>query len=213
MYIIVYKKQIIKMDKTKLIESIKSQLKSLITSEVKFAQVKAGDMMISSSDEELVVGSEVFTIDPDGNNIPLADGEYTLDSGEKITVANGKVEGIVNAEAPETEVEAEVEVEINPEGETETDEAKNPEETKKEDGKEEKVAALEARIAKCEKMLEEMSANNNKMAQELSKVSGEPSTKSISIEPTEFKSVEEKKEGIGAVDIMAIREKARAGRK
>lgn len=208
------------MDKTKLIENIKSQLKSLISAddvEIKMAQVKAGDMMISSPDEELVVGSEVFTIDTDGNNIPLTDGEYTLDSGEKITVANGKVEGIVNAEAPEAEAEIDAAKEDAPvapaDPEAEPNEAENPEETKKEDGSEDKIAAMEARIAKCEAMLEEMSASNNKMAQELSKVAGEPSAKSISIEPTEFKSVEEKKEGIGAVDILSIRERARASRK
>ena len=36
--------------------------------------------------------AEVFTIDQDGNNIPLSDGEYTLDSGEVLTVVSGKVE-------------------------------------------------------------------------------------------------------------------------
>jgi hypothetical protein len=211
------------MDKTKLIENIKSQLKSLISAddvEIKMAQVKAGDMMISSPDEELVVGSEVFTIDTDGNNIPLTDGEYTLDSGDKITVANGVIEGIVNAvpPAPEVETEAAKEAPVAPadktmDPEADPNEAETPEETKKEGGSEAKIAEMEARIAKCEAMLEEMSANNNKMAQELSRVSGEPSAKSISIEPTEFKSVEEKKEGVGAVDIMSIRERARAGRK
>jgi hypothetical protein len=207
------------MDKTKLIESIKSQLKSLVSAdvEIKMAQIKAGDMMISSPDEELVVGSEVFTIDTDGNNIPLADGDYTLDSGDKITVANGKIEGIVNVEAPEAEIETEAAKEDAPvapaDPEADPNEAETPEETKKEGGNEEKIAEMEARIAKCEAMLEEMSNVNNKMAQELSKVSGEPSVKSISVEPSEFKSVEEKKEGSGAVDIMSIRERARASRK
>jgi hypothetical protein len=206
------------MDKTKLIENIKSQLKSLITSEVKFAQVKAGDMMISSPDDELEVGSEVFTMDSSGNNIPLADGDYTLDSGDKITVANGVVEGIVNVEAPAPEVETEAAKEAplpdaTMDPEANPNEAETPEETKKEGGNEAKIAEMEARIAKCESMLEEMSKTNNTMAQELSRVSGEPSVKSISIEPTEFKSVEEKKEGSGAVDIMSIRERARASRK
>jgi len=197
------------MDKAKLIENIKSQLKSLMSNEVKFADIKAGDLMISSPDEELVVGSEVFTVDDAGNNIPLTDGDYTLDSGEIITVVAGKVEGIV-ASTPEV-VEAEEEevvVEEEPvvEGETE-------DETEEEDmGAEKKMKELEERVVKCEKMLEEMSKMNNKMEQELSKVGGLPATEAISVEPSEFKSVEDKKNGVGAVDIMSIRERARKNR-
>jgi hypothetical protein len=201
------------MDKTKLIENIKSQLKSLISTDVKFGQIKAGDMMISSPDEELAVGSEVFTIDSDGNNIPLSDGDYTLDSGDKITVVNGKIEGIVNVEAPESEVETEAAKEEAPVAEEMPKTEEKAPETEEMPEEENKMATLEARIAKCESMLEEMSKTNNTMAQELSRVSGEPSVKSISIEPTEFKSVEEKKEGSGAVDILNIRERARASRK
>lgn len=193
------------MDKTKLIENIKNQLKSLMASEVKFAEIKAGDLMINCPDEECVVGSEVFTPDQDGNNIPLADGDYTLDSGETISVVAGKVTAIAIAETP---VEAAVEIEVEPSEEEMPEEEAAPEG----DTKEEDMKALAARVAKCEAMLEEMSKANNKMAQELSKVSSEPSTTSITVEPTEFKSVEEKKEGSGAVDIMAIRERARKSR-
>ena len=69
------------MDKKELIESIKLQLKTLLKTEKKFIEIKAGDLMITSPDEELIIGSEVFTIDQDGNNIPLPDGDYTLDDG------------------------------------------------------------------------------------------------------------------------------------
>ena len=201
------------MDKAKLIESIKSQLKALVSNEVKFAEIKAGDLMISSPDEELVVGSEVFTVDQDGNNIPLSDGDYTLDSGEVITVSAGKVEGIVAATPEEAVVEeaakeAPAEEPVK-EGEPEEEAPGAPEEDAK---PEEKVKELEARIAKCEAMLEEMTKMNNKMEQELSKIGELPSTSSISVEPSEFKSVEDKKSGIGSVDIASIREKARRGR-
>lgn len=197
------------MDKNKLIETIKGQLKALITSEVKFAEVKAGDLLITSADEELVIGSEVFTQDQDGNNIPLGDGEYTLDSGEKITVSAGKIDAMAQVDA----IEAEIEVEVEPSEEITPEE----EPTIEEDGEEDemgskKMKELEDRMAKCESMLEEMSKSNNKMAQELSKVSGEPSTAPISVEPTEFKSVEDKKSGYSNIDIMSIREKARKNR-
>ena len=196
------------MDKTKLIESIKSQLKSLMASEVKFAEIKAGDLMINCPDEECVVGSEVFTPDADGNNVPLADGDYTLDSGETISVVAGKVTAIAISETPVEAAEEDVEVDVEP---TEDGE---PVETDEEMGyKPEDMKSLMARVAKMEKMLEEMSKANNKMAQELSKVSSEPSTTPIAVEPTGFKSVEERKDGSGAIDIMAIRERARSSRK
>lgn len=213
MYIIVIKIKQIKMDKNKLIENIKAQLKSLMTSEVKFAEIKAGDLMITSQDEVLVVGSEVFTIDQDGNNIPLSDGDYTLDSGEVITVVSGKIEGIVTT-TPE-EVEA-VEEEVD---ETETPEqAEEPaveEEVEVEDEEEmgkNKMAKMEERLAKCEKMLEEMGKEKAAMEQKLSKISNEPSSASISVEPAEFKSVENKKESIGSFDITELRAKIRSNR-
>jgi hypothetical protein len=198
------------MDKAKLIENIKSQLKSLMSNELKFAEIKAGDMMISSPDEELVVGSEVFTVDDAGNNVPLTDGDYTLDSGEVITVVAGKVEGIVAStpEVVENTEEEEVVVE-----EPVVEEPETEDETEEEDmGTEKKMKELEERVVKCEKMLEEMGKKNNKMEQELSKVGGLPATEAISVEPSEFKSVEDKKNGVGAVDIMSIRERARKNR-
>ena len=216
MYIIVIKKQIIKMDKNKLIENIKAQLKSLMTNEVKFAEVKAGDLMITSQDETLVIGSEVFTIDQDGNNVPLTDGDYTLDSGEVITVVSGKIEGIVTTNPEEAPVEAaEAPVEA-PEAEVETPESEAPanEEVPEEDmpSTSEEMKKLMERVTKCESMLEAMMKEKSAMEQKLSKISGEPSSEAISVEPAEFKSVEDKKESIGSVDILELRAKIRANR-
>jgi len=202
------------MDKKKLIENIKNQIKNLMLSEVKFTEVKSGDLIISSSDEELLVGSEVFTIDQDGNNIPLGDGDYTLDSGETITVVNGVVEAIINDEAPEAvEAADDKEKEDEEKVEAEDEEEKEDEEKEDEMGNKDKMKKMEERLTKCEKMLEEMKNYTNKMSQELSTISSLPSTKSISVEPAEFKSVEDKKSGAGSVDIMSIRERARAKRK
>jgi hypothetical protein len=212
MYIIVIKIKQIKMDKNKLIENIKAQLKSLMTSEVKFAEIKAGDLMITSQDEVLVVGSEVFTIDQDGNNIPLTDGDYTLDSGEVITVVSGKIEGIVTTTPEEVTAEEEVDEEVEVD-ETETpEEAEEPIQDEEEEMGKNKMAKMEERLAKCEKMLEEMGKEKAAMEQKLSKISNEPSSASISVEPAEFKSVENKKESIGSFDITELRAKIRSNR-
>lgn len=203
------------MNKTKLIEKIKEQLKSIISNEeVKFAEVKAGDLMISSPDEELVVGSEVYTIDQDGNNIPLTDGEYTLDSGVKIAVVNGKIEAIVSTESPEAETEIEIEAETKDTGEEKMpeEEVKVEEEAGEEPSKEEEMKKLMERVAKCEEQIAEMAKEKTAMEQKLSAISNEPATTAISVEPAEFNSVENKKESIGAVDVIAIREKVRKNR-
>lgn len=200
------------MDKTKLIETIKNQLKQLVSSEVKFAEIKAGDLIISSPDEVLAVGSEVYVSDEAGNNIPLSDGEYTLDSGEKITVTNGKVDAISASEEVEAPEEVEVESAEKPAEEAPKEEEKK-DEPMGEKLPEEKLNALEKRIAECEKMLAKMTEDNSKMAQALSKVAELPSKESISNQPSEFKSVEEKKNSsFGIESIVAIREKARKNR-
>lgn len=200
------------MNKTKLIEKIKGQLKAIIAGEVKFAEVKAGDLMITSPDEELVVGSEVYTVDQDGNNSPLSDGEYTLDSGVKIEVVSGKITSLESVEEPEAETEIEVEAEKT----EDSGEEKMPEEeVKKDEGetsKEELMKKLMERMEKIEKMVEEMAKEKKAMEQKLSQISSEPSRQAISVEPSEFKSVENKKESIGAVDVVAIREKVRKNR-
>jgi hypothetical protein len=197
------------MNKSQLVEKIKAQLKSLVSQ--KFAEVKAGDLMITSPDEALAIGSEVFTVDTDGNNIPLTDGEYTLDDGVKIAVVAGKIEAMVN---PEAEVEAEVEEVVAPEGEVEV-EVETPEtEAPEEDmpATAEEMKKLMERVMKCEEMITELVKQKEQMAQEFSKLAEQPSTEAIEINTSEFKSVDEKKSGFGSIDVMAIRDKARKNR-
>jgi hypothetical protein len=149
------------MNKSQLVEKIKAQLKSLVSQ--KFAEVKAGDLMITSPDEALAIGSEVFTVDTDGNNIPLTDGEYTLDDGVKIAVVAGKIEAMVN---PEADVEAEVEEVVAPEGEVEV-EVETPEtEAPEEDmpATAEEMKKLMERVMKCEEMITELVKQKEQMA-------------------------------------------------
>lgn len=201
-----------------LIDKIKSQLKDILSGkeevivDSKFLEVKAGDLTISSPDEELVVGSEVYSIDADGNNVPLADNEYILDSGLKIVVSGGKVDALVSSDAPIEEPMAEVAPEEEVEApESEAPEAEEvPEENKPVDA-EEKMTELLARIAKCEEMIAEMAKSNEKMTSEFSKIAEQPSVEPIRVEPSEFKSVEDKKSSVG-IDILSIREMARKNR-
>jgi hypothetical protein len=181
-----------------LVEKIKKQLKSLFTQ--KFAEIKAGDMMISTPDEVLVVGSEVFMIDEQGLNVPLMDGEYLLDSGEKIEVVSGKVTeiSVETEEAPEAE---EVVVEAG--------DKKMEEKMEYECPLTEKVEKMEKEMEMMKKMFEEMMAEKQVMKEEFSKLAGSPSVKSIEVKPSEFKSVETKKTSASNIDLGSILEKAK----
>lgn len=188
------------MNKNDLITKIKTQLKKMITN--KFAEVKAGDLMITSQDEVLVVGSEVFTLDQDGNNVPLADGEYILDSGIKIEVVGGKIAEMAEKEA---EVEQELAVVEDP---TKQDVPAVPaaEETKPDLSEE--MKKMNERLAKCEMMIEKMMKEKTEMESKITKLSEIPSTSGIEVKAIEFKSISEKKND-SMIDISSIREKIR----
>jgi hypothetical protein len=178
-----------------LVEKIKRQLKSIFTQ--KFAEIKAGDMIISTPDEVLAVGSEVFMVDEDGMNVPLTDGEYILDSGEKIIVLGAKVTEISTVEE-EMEVEAEVEVK-------EEEEVKEEKEVLEGDcPMKDRIEKMEVEMIELKKMITEMMGDKEVMKEEFSKIVSQPATKSISVKPIEMKV-----EGQGGIDIEAIRERAR----
>ena len=64
-----------------------------------------GDLLY---DGELAVGTEVFVADEEGNQTAAPDGDYTLENGNVVKVAEGKVSEIVEAE-PTEETPAETE--------------------------------------------------------------------------------------------------------
>jgi hypothetical protein len=190
------------MSKTKLMEKIKLQLKELMSKEQKFVEVKAGDLMITSPDEELGIDSEVYTVDQDGNNIPLVDNDYKLDDGTTITVLGGKITSMVTGESTEEVPEVEIE-------QAKVDEEITVEEPIEEEPVEDEMKVLKDRVAKCEEMLARMSEEKESMKQQLSAISQEPSGNKIDVKPTEFKSIEDKKDSINNEDIKSLRETIR----
>jgi hypothetical protein len=68
----------------------------------KFAELPLANGNIISISGELAVGTEVYVVDAEGNEIPAPDGEHTLESGEIIIVAEGKITEVI---VPEEEVE------------------------------------------------------------------------------------------------------------
>lgn len=199
------------MNKQELIEKIKTQLKSLVSSEVKFAEQKAGDRLIVTPDENFMINSEVYLRDEEGNNVPLLDGEYIFDDGVKIVVEAGKIKAMVEPEA-ELEDEETDDVQVEETDDVQVDASEDNKETPKEDAMEKlmaKIKMIEEKVEEMAKKFEEVEKENEQMKQEFSKIAEQPSTSKIETAVAEFKSLEEKANSIGAVDIMAIREKAR----
>lgn len=199
------------MNKQELIEKIKTQLKSLVSSEVKFAEQKAGDRLIVTPDENFMINSEVYLRDEEGNNVPLLDGEYIFDDGVKIVVEAGKIKAMIEPDGELAEEETD-DVEVEETDDVEVEASEDNKETPKEDAMEKlmaKIKMIEEKVEEMAKKFEEVEMENEKMKQEFSKIAEQPSTSKIEPAVAEFKSLEEKANSIGAVDIMAIREKAR----
>lgn len=65
---------------------------------------------IYTNESEWKVGAEAFTMDEQGNTVPLADGEYVVQDGSKLVIVEGKVAEIATAEAEAGEGEMEMSV-------------------------------------------------------------------------------------------------------
>jgi len=62
--------------------------------------VLQGGQEIQTAAEEWAVGVDVFVVNDEGEQIPLPDGEYTLEDGIEFTVVDGKVNTWEMPEAP-----------------------------------------------------------------------------------------------------------------
>lgn len=67
-------------------------------SKQKFATANTKDgVVITTPDEAMQVGSEVFTTNAEGTEMPLEDGTYELENGQSIVVVAGKISEIMEA--------------------------------------------------------------------------------------------------------------------
>ena len=135
---------------TKL-KKIKQVLRNLL---VEFGEVSTDKGILTwQGEDELQVGDAVKGIDEEGNDIEVADGDYTTEDGKVIVVAEGKVAEIkepeeMPAEEP-TEEEKPIEAEDKP-----TEEPTEP----VEDEKDAKIKALEEEIKAKDAEIEELKA-------------------------------------------------------
>lgn len=147
------------------LDSIKAKLAKLLI-EVEMSVLKTDKGVLTYEGEEIAEGVLVYVEDEEGQRTPAADGDYVLEDGRTITVAEGKVTSIVEKkeeEAPEEPTEEEpapaedVKAEEEPAPAEEPAEETPVEEEPKEDEKD-AIAELTKRVEELEKMVEELVA-------------------------------------------------------
>lgn len=138
------------MGMSEIIQKMKVFLQNEIPAEVQMTDVKTKDGIILSFDGELAPGIEIFIVDETGKN-PASDGEYILEDGQTIVVAEGKV---TEVKMPEEPIEA-PETEEIPVAEPMAEEPEEPvvEKPKEED---DRIKKLEDEILQIKSILSEL---------------------------------------------------------
>ena len=135
-----------------LMSKLKEKIKALL---MQYAAVSTDKGNLIYNTDMLEVGSEVFVEDENGENVPAADGDYVLEDGRTVEVEGGKVTKI---EAKEDEP-AMPAAPAEPAAEQMVDETPMEPETPAETPAEnEKITALEERVATLETQLADVIA-------------------------------------------------------
>lgn len=144
----------------KLTEKLKATLKKMLSLQLGEVAIKDGKKLYWSSEEDLREGLEVFVEDENGELIPAPNGVYETEDDKKIEVEDGVVRKI---EDPEAEVAPENAKENLEDVQPVEEPAEDKKEEEKEDvAVEDRVAAVEAKVAEIlaafEQVLNGMSA-------------------------------------------------------
>ena len=138
--------------------------------EVKFAVATLDSgQEIQTEAESFAVGASVFVVNDEGEQIPLPDGEYTLQDGSMLVVAEGAIVEVNEAsEEPAVEAEEDKEEEMSEEPKTEEVEASSEVLTREE------VAgmiaeAIEATKAEFSSQIEERDAKITELSKQATK--------------------------------------------
>jgi hypothetical protein len=156
-------------DKMK-INRIKEMLKKMLVS---LGEVSTDKAVIIFDGDELEAGMEVHTLDEEGNEVNLEDGDYKTEDGKVIVIADNKVVEIKDDEAEvatEEPTEEPVEEE-NAENEPVSEDEPENEETPDEDEKDAEIKRLMAQI-------EELEAENEELKAKVAELEKEPAAPS-----------------------------------
>ena len=118
-------------------------------------------LIVWEGDEDLAVDTEVFVEDEEGNRTPAPEGDYTLEDGRVVRVADGKVVEIIEAAEEEAEPTEEEMGEEAPDIAT----------------LEARIAALEEAVKKLQESIGGVAEGAELMAEEIAKLKKEPAAK------------------------------------
>ena len=154
------------------LEKIRTALQNILA---QFARISTDKALIEYDGDELEVGMAVHGIDEEGNSYELENGEYTIEEGTIYVIEDGKVAEIREVEKkPEAEEPAEEPAPEAPQENVETaEETPQAEEEPEADPRDEKIANLEAEVARLE---EENGALKERIAELEGKSAAEPAT-------------------------------------
>lgn len=146
-------------------ESIE-KLKSLVTQifskevvEVKMSQYETNDgKQIVSDAETLDINAMVYGLDSEGNQVPLDNGDYSLNDGKIITVVDGVITAIKNAEEAPVEEAPTEEMAVETVEEVPVEETPAEEETEKLS-----VEDLQAQIDELRTIIESLVEGNGQL--------------------------------------------------
>ena len=155
------------------LEKIRTALQNILA---QFARISTDKALIEYDGDELEVGMAVHGIDGEGNSYELENGEYAIEEGTIYVIEDGKVAEIreVEKQEPEAEEPAEEPAPEVPQENVETaEETPQAEEEPDADPRDEKIANLEAEVARLE---EENGALKERIAELEGKSAAEPAT-------------------------------------
>lgn len=176
-------KQSIKNSIQMKLEKIKEALRKLL---VEFGTIATDKgTLVWDGEDEIKEGDAVHSVDENGNDVPVEDGDYTTEDKRIISIEGGKVVAI-----KETEVEEPIEEEPKEEEtpiETE-EEPKENEEKEEEEGEEPKEDEKDAKIKELEDKIKELEAAIEEKDAKIKELEGKSAAKSAEEEFKETKS-------------------------
>lgn len=162
------------------INRIKEMLKKMLVS---LGEVSTDKAVIIFDGDELEAGMEVHTIDEEGNEVALEDGEYRTEDEKVIVIEGGKVVEIRDDEAEvandEPEQEPEQEAQENEENEPVSEEEPVNDEEPVQDEKDALIEELRAKIAELEAENEQLKARIAELEEEPAAPSAEEAFEKI----------------------------------
>lgn len=174
-------------------ERIKEMLRKILAEFGSIATDKG--TVIWEGEEELKEGDSVHGIDEEGNSIDLEDGVYITEDQKAITIADNKVVSIEDLEAEVAPAEEPAAEEPQAEENAEEEETPAEEEAPAVDERDQRIADLEAEIARLEE-------ENGALKERIKELEGEPAAEPAA---EEFKKTEEKNTKVAKMEKRGYR--------